>query len=909
MDSSNSTNIVVDKYIKQEINPMNIDSTQSNCHQKNKKDILVVLIYIYYYEKNELNFKKGISFKEKENYFLIKSSWIKELKKYYDYQKISKILDEFILTQNRCNIPNLDNLQNNNILEKTKLHLNNSNINILNKQPNADLINPEIKLLPIKFKKKFFYYSNGYIINSKILEIIENYMFEGQKINIRPITILNKENNIIISLKLENVFSTFGNLNNELIYIANSCLAYYNLKIFNNEKNHLLNLSFKDYIISRKCQENNLKVQTLIKEVDKKAYKIGLFLKIYKEGNPKINLIIENFKKNQKNLMEENKNLKEKIQKLEASVNDREKEIVELKNEVSRLSNQPDPTTFKVIGGTDEGNNFQKSFLEREYLIKNEELNERMNQILIKEKEIHDKMISLNDRESLLKKESQELINDKNQNQNLKQQNILLKSQNRELEEQLKQKQKQLSQNNDNVNVGRKALLSSSYQPDDIMNYIESKKKESQEKDNVDEGKKILLSSQYHSDEIIDFIYKRKNQKENQLQNLNLDTLSTISLYYLPNGCPLQAYKEPIFIGLDNTGSACYINAVLQCLNQIPSLTNYFLNDFNREVINNHIIKESNNLLQLSPAYLELTKMLWDNNKKESSFSPINFINTVEKMNPLFKKGNKGDYKDFIIFILEQIHKELKKPTNFQKHSVPVNQYDRNISIKNFINDFQKEGSIISDIFFGIIETTNVCLNCKRNCNLYGQNYPICYNYGKFNSLVFPLEEVRNFKNNSWNNQIIQNNNLTLDDCFFYNQKTERFTGENQNYCNICRQLYDCEYTSRIYSSPNVLILILTRRSDNKYNIKLDFGEILDLTQFVQSKDCPRMIYNLKGVITQVEQSFPNYRNEYYIGFFKSPINNKWYSCNDTFINLVQDVQKEIINFGNPVILFYQKFK
>ena len=30
---------------------------------------------------------------------------------------------------------------------------------------------------------------------------------------------------------------------------------------------------------------------------------------------------------------------------------------------------------------------------------------------------------------------------------------------------------------------------------------------------------------------------------------------------------------------------------------------------------------------------------------------------------------------------------------------------------------------------------------------------------------------------------------VSLDDCFNFNQKTELFTGENKNFCNICKQL------------------------------------------------------------------------------------------------------------------------
>ena len=147
---------------------------------------------------------------------------------------------------------------------------------------------------------------------------------------------------------------------------------------------------------------------------------------------------------------------------------------------------------------------------------------------------------------------------------------------------------------------------------------------------------------------------------------------------------------------------------------------------------------------------------------------------------------------------------------------------------------------------------------------------------------------------------------LTLNDCFYYNQKTDTFTGENRNYCNICKQLFDSEYSNKIYSSPNVLILILNRGKDNKNNIKLDFTETFDLTQFVELKDRPQLIYNLNGVITHYGQLGPN---AHFIGFCKSPINNKWYKYNDAFINPVEDVQKEIINFGTPYILFYQKSK
>ena len=70
-------------------------------------------------------------------------------------------------------------------------------------------------------------------------------------------------------------------------------------------------------------------------------------------------------------------------------------------------------------------------------------------------------------------------------------------------------------------------------------------------------------------------------------------------------------------------------------------------------IIDNNIANNNKNDYQLSPVYFELLEKLWEING-EKSFSPNTFMNTLNNMNPLFKKGQAGDAKDFIIFILAQ---------------------------------------------------------------------------------------------------------------------------------------------------------------------------------------------------------------------------------------------------------------
>ena len=398
-------------------------------------------------------------------------------------------------------------------------------------------------------------------------------------------------------------------------------------------------------------------------------------------------------------------------------------------------------------------------------------------------------------------------------------------------------------------------------------------------------------------------INPNNNQNNNNINNYNTQKNK------VPE--PIKLYKKPTLIGLNNIGATCFMNATLQCLSQTEALTNYFLKDIYRNrIINNNIAQKNKNANQLSPVYLELIKELWNANGPKS-FSPYNFMNKVNDMNELFKKGQAGDAKDFIIFILEQLHTELKQPIKSNEkneiNNVPLNQYDKINAFNNFFEEFKKETSIMTDIFFGFNETTNVCLYCKNVYNSKGMENPICYNYGVFNVLIFPLEEVKNMKMNilKQNNiHISQNDQVNLYECFSYNEKTDLFTGDNKNFCNICKQLYDSNYTSKIFISPNVLIIILNRGKGNIYKVKLDFKENIDITDFVLQKDKPRIKYNLYGVITHLGESGPN---AHFIASCKSPVDGKWYRYNDAFVDPINNFQKEVYDYGIPYILFYQK--
>ena len=396
---------------------------------------------------------------------------------------------------------------------------------------------------------------------------------------------------------------------------------------------------------------------------------------------------------------------------------------------------------------------------------------------------------------------------------------------------------------------------------------------------------------------------KNKNlEKEKKELNNTLIKIKKIN--------PFALHESPTLIGLENIGAKCFINATLQCLSQTKNLTKYFLNKkYEDRIINNNVALNNKNDSQLAPAYLELIQKLWEINGNKK-YSPNKFNNTLYNISSIFKNTKNVGPKDLVVFVLEQLHKELKKAVNNgnSNNSQNLNQYNQKSAFDYFFNDFTNNTSIISDIFFGVNETKSICLNCKTAFSQKGLNIPICYDFGNFYFLSFPLEEIRNMKmNNCMNNQTVQNPNfnvLNLNDCFFYNQKSEYFTGENKNFCNICKLYYDSIFNSKIYVSPNILILILDRGIENINDIKVYFTETIDITQFVIFKESSPLIYKLYGVVSQVNQDGSS---QHFIASCKSPINNKWYKYDDTNVTPISNVQSEVICFGNPYILFYQK--
>jgi len=393
-------------------------------------------------------------------------------------------------------------------------------------------------------------------------------------------------------------------------------------------------------------------------------------------------------------------------------------------------------------------------------------------------------------------------------------------------------------------------------------------------------------------------IFMQKNNEE--LQNIKKEMLEQNKLFqkqikqmYEEN---LSFRKVPILVGLDDIGGIYFMNATLQCLSNTDELTEFFLNKFKYEPNDKNKI--------ISNEYYNVIKNLWNRNNDNKSFSAKEFKEALIRENPLFSGIGTNASKDLINFILERIHIELndiKIENKIKKNNYMTSKFDQNNQFNEqamlniFTKDFKKEyNSIISHLFFGILETKSQCQRCKY----------FKYNFQVYNFIEFPLERINQYffnigKRLNYNMYDDKNPDIDLYECFEFHNKIEPMIGDNQLYCNNCQDNCNFLYQSSLYSTPKYLIINFFRGRGEVYECNVNFPEQLYLNNFVSNKNY--IVYELYGVICQIDSG---YMNGSFIAFCKNRIDKKWYKYNDDVVTLCENSNE--FRIGMPYILFYK---
>ena len=689
----------------------------------------------------------------------------------------------------------------------------------------------------------------GLAVYSQIIEVNDNSVigYEKNKEN-------QNENNLKkISLKNDNLLETKSkeledkekNLKQEEEKINEIKIKNEEYQIKPNKLEEALNkrekdLEIKEISLASKEENINKKQEELNKGES------GLTLK-----KDKLNKLTEELNKKEKELNQRESDISPKeldLNQRETNLNQREKDLV--------------PREEKLVKREDELNQRENGLTSKE-----DNLNQKENSLIPKENDLNKKEENLKQREENLKKE-EENLKERESCLNKKEEDLNIK------DEELKRRDQEI------INIKAKEDKDLSEKREAIINQEKLLK---EKEDNLNQRETELTQNQTRLDQDKILQEDQMKQREDSLKQLQLK-LDQEKQYIEKRRKELL----PTEIGLQNIGATCYMNATLQALSNTDKFTEYFLDKYPKI--------QNNSNKKMSDEMYKVLFNLWDEDKKKGDYPPYDFKNALSEENSLFAGVQANDSKDLINFLLERFHHELNEPNSqTSNQNMIVNQMDEMQTLNAFfVEYFSANKSIITDLFYGIVETRSRCGGC--GCTKY--------NFQIFSFLEFPLKEVNTFMFNNGRrmsliNQDGTNPDINLYECFDYYQKIDLMNGQNQMYCNICNFNRDTYYGSTLYSLPNFLIINLNRGKGAVYQCNVKFPETLNLLNYVTNKD--KTVLQLYAVICHYG---PSSMSGHFIAYCKHRKTKKWYQYNDSTVT--ECTQPNEYNNGMPYILFYQ---
>ena len=327
--------------------------------------------------------------------------------------------------------------------------------------------------------------------------------------------------------------------------------------------------------------------------------------------------------------------------------------------------------------------------------------------------------------------------------------------------------------------------------------------------------------------------------------------------------------------GIINYGNSCYMNTALQCLSNIPSLRDFFLN----KIFLNDLDQKKNEC-DFTIEFYKIILALWN---KNCIIRPNSFKKEIMRLvlktgsNINFLGNNQNDVQEFLLFILNNLHNSLSKKVNMKINGKIQNEMDIKImeSMKLWKSFYKDDYSIIIKLFY----SQQVSYIYDLNNNLRSTSYqPVCYYTLPINDRCNNIYECLNLYAD-----------LEVIETKYYDENTKE---------NI-----DAKKKISLWTTPEILIIVFKRFTNNKEKIDKDIDfpiDNLNLNKYCVGYDRNTNVYNLIGICNHIG----NLNFGHYYSYVLNSIDKKWYEINDTNISLLD---KNNINTENAYCLFYQK--
>ncbi|KAI4479124.1 hypothetical protein M0804_011263 [Polistes exclamans] len=375
----------------------------------------------------------------------------------------------------------------------------------------------------------------------------------------------------------------------------------------------------------------------------------------------------------------------------------------------------------------------------------------------------------------------------------------------------------------------------------------------------VDRSSKPQISSQYQ--------HSCFNNEINRIQRFNWGSLEE-------KLTPIHGNVHPGITGLKNLGNSCYMNSIIQCLSNTPKLSTYFIDNLYADDLNRN--NENISQTQVVTNVAEVIKALWTGQYKR--ISPHCLKAAIGQYKVQFNSYEQQDSHEFLTFLLDWMHSELKKKIKIQinnKITTAEKEWDKAMD---------SQESIISELFFGQLRSTITCSSCQKDSTTYET----------FNSLTMSLPHT---------------NRCTLDDCIQRFVTGQKVVGWK---CPKCQAPREATKKFDFIKLAPIIVIHLNRFAESggwleKRNTTVDFPlkEFNLKPYLITDHDAPInnarfCTYNLYAM----SNHYGTMEGGHYTAFCKNSIQNKWYKYDDQTVTEVSPSQVKSQN-NSAYLLFY----
>nr|XP_045621599.1 ubiquitin carboxyl-terminal hydrolase 8-like [Procambarus clarkii]XP_045621601.1 ubiquitin carboxyl-terminal hydrolase 8-like [Procambarus clarkii]XP_045621602.1 ubiquitin carboxyl-terminal hydrolase 8-like [Procambarus clarkii] len=334
---------------------------------------------------------------------------------------------------------------------------------------------------------------------------------------------------------------------------------------------------------------------------------------------------------------------------------------------------------------------------------------------------------------------------------------------------------------------------------------------------------------------------------------------------------PRYGSVPPAKTGLKNLGNTCYMNSVIQCLNNTTPLVKYFIEGTYSDDINSN----SKYRGEVAEEVGAVIRALWCGQYRSIAMRDLK--SAVGRFHKPFQGYDQHDSHEFLIKLMDWVHEDLnkvvgKKPPMKEQNNDDLPDY---VAAEKVMEDLRRQDqSIIHSIFNGLHRSIIVCGTCS-NRSLTFEPFSIL-------SLSFP-----------------SSSRCSLRDMFhhFYKETNIEYK------CSKCKKMRNCIRKLDIWKLPPILILHLNRFEHDVLMKKQQNFVDFPLDNLELKKQCGITNRYTNFDLYGVSNHYGTMDGGHYTAFCKSVLNKQWYKFDD---HEVYELSRDAVKSSAAYLLFYE---